>query len=645
MNRVEILADMAGRHTAHDVYDLWVEQREGSILLGWDCHDGKQCTFSITPDGTVQPVGRPWSATPQGESHRTAGEGADRLHAWHELREQDGVPRFGIACTLPNGERSEFEGYDVSLLFPAVCIATDDTPWVAWIRCGDVENEDGVIDQFNQIECAHLQDEEWVREVVADLRYGLLPKGGVWGYPGRRRRPYIVPDDRGGIWVMWERKEPHDGPTTKVPGCFCGRRYVDGCWSEPVRLIEEKYMDYFPAMRGVKNGTLVVAAQRGCTEDGPSGRGVVVALSVEMEGAPILEQDTGFEQWRPIDLARRDFFLPSDRELTHDGEAYHLLFGDPHTHTCLSCDAEGDLVELLAYARDRAKIDFVTITDNDFVYGGRLSDRGWHDTMAQGQAWSEEGRFIAIPGYEWTQPSWGPIRPQHRSVLFASYDQPILRWRDVEGDPIEALVSWIRTTDGILNTQHGSFYLTKSEREANMEVCCGWGDYINKSDCFHEHLNRGFKTGFVGTSDGHRRAPGLGGGLTGLWVREFTLAGIMEAFRSRRCYATAGARIRLGFWINETFMGQTLAAADHLTTRVSVQAPREVETLEIYGDGEVVASLTDLPSVFDEEIPDLPPCSWYYAKVTMPGGFPEYPSNIAPAEGPWAWSSPVFIER
>ncbi|NQU43303.1 hypothetical protein HQ520_08455, partial [bacterium] len=440
MNRIEILADMAGRHSAHDVYDLWVEQRESSILLGWDCHDGRQCTFSIMPDGKVQPVGRPWSAVPQGESYCAVGEGERPLRVWHELREQDGGERFGIACTLPNGEKFEFDGDGVSLLFPAVCVAADGTPWVAWIRCGDVENEDGVVDQFNEIECAHLRDGKWVREVVADLRYGLLPIAGVWGYPGRRRRPYIVPDDRGGVWVMWERKEPHNGPTTKVPGCFCGRRYADGCWQEPVRLIEDGYMDYFPAMHGVEDGTIVVAAQKGCPEDGRLGRGVVVALDVAVEGAPVLERDTGFEQWLPIHLTEREFFLPPERELEQDGETYHLLFGDPHTHTCLSCDAEGDLIESLAYARDRAKIDFVTITDNDFVYGGRLSDAGWRDTMVQGQAWSEEGRFIAIPGYEWTQTNWGPTRPQHRSVLFSSYDQPILRWRDAEGDPIEALV-------------------------------------------------------------------------------------------------------------------------------------------------------------------------------------------------------------
>ncbi len=641
MNRTRILADLAGKHTPHDVCDLWVEARDHGVLFGWDRYDGGHHTFCLLPDGAVQPVGRPWSPPLQGQAYLAAQCAGRKLCARHEWRA--GRRAFGVVCVLDEDEPREFWSDDASLLFPAVCVAADGTPWVAWIRCSDVENADGVIDQANAIECARFEDGEWVREAVADLRYGLLPRAGVWGYPGRRRRPYLLPDDRGGVWVMWERKEPHDAATTRVPGVLCGRRWAAGSWQEPVRLIEGGFFDYFPALRGVQDGAVIVAAQKSGLRDRGAGRGDVAVLKVSVQGAPVLEPDTGFEQWRSVDLVARRFSLPPEREIEHAGQTYRLLFGDPHTHTALSEDAEGDLVEMLSYARDKAKLDFVAITDNDSIYGGRLSDRAWSETMAAEQAWSEDGRFIAVPAFEWTQARWGPIMPQHRSILFASYDQPILRWTDVDGDPIDALAAWIQMTNGIMNTQHAHFLLTRSDREANMEVCCGWGDYINKSDCFHEHLNRGVRAGFVGTSDGHRRTPGLGGGLTGLWVKEFTLAGIIEAFRQRRCYATAGARIGLGFWVGGAFMGETVAGKGPLSARVAVQAPRDIERLEIFGDGEVVASLTALPRTFDETIADLPPCSWYYAKVTLPGGFPEYPSNIAPAEGPWAWSSPVFV--
>ena len=330
-----------------------------------------------------------------------------------------------------------------------------------------------------------------------------------------------------------------------------------------------------------------------------------------------------------------------------DGQEYRLLFGDPHTHTGLSEDAEGDLVEMLSYARDKAQVDFVAMTDNDYIYGGRLSDEGWRQTMEDTERWSEDGRFIAIPGYEWTQAKWGPCQPQHRSILFGSYDQPMLRWADAgigqSHDAFDALVSWIESTNGIMNTQHANFLLSGSDREANMEVICGWGDYINTSGCFHEHLDRGFRSGFVGTSDGHRRTPGLGGGLTGLWVKDFTLAGIIEAMSARRCYATAGSRMGLRFWVDGVFMGGEVPASESHAAKVIVDAPREVALVEVFGDGEVLASRTDLGCRFELDFADLPACGWYYVKVTMAGEFVRYPSNIAPADGPWAWSSPVFV--
>ncbi len=641
MNRVMILADLGRRHTAHDVYDLWVEARDECTLVGWDRSDGGHHTFSVLSDGAVQPVGRPWAPVSRGEAYACAESPHGRLRVrteWPGPRD-GGVSR--IVCTLPDGGTQVFHEPGVSLLNPAACFAPDGTPWVAWVRCTDVENPDGVIDQVNEIECAHLRNGTWRRETVADLRSGLLPKTNVWGYPGRRRRPFLAPDDRDGVWLFWERKEPHDGPTTQAAGVLCARRWTDGAWQRPVRLIEGGFFGYFPALRGVENGTLTLAALRADRDN----RGEVAVLAVSLDGAPALGPDRGFEQWRGVNLLERKSFEPADRALTHGGEEYRLLFGDPHTHTAFSEDAEGEFIELLAYARHRAGIDFVAFTDNDCMYGGRLSDRDWRRTMAIEQDWSEDGRFIAVPAYEWTLPRWGPIQPQHRSILFASYNQPILRWSDVDGDPIEALVAWIQTTDGIMNTQHARFLLTRSEREANLEVCCGWGDYINRSACFHEHLDRGFRVGFVGTSDGHRRTPGLGGGLTGLWVRDFTLGGIIDAFRQRRCYATAGARIGLRFWLDGVFMGGTVEATVAPSARVAVEAPHEIEKIEIFGDGRVVAVREGLPGDCDVQFAALPCCAWYYAKVTLLGGFPEYPGNIAPAAGPWAWSSPVFREK
>ncbi|MFO7946816.1 MAG: CehA/McbA family metallohydrolase [Armatimonadota bacterium] len=646
MGTVAILADMAGKHTAHDVYDLWVQRRTDSILFGWETAAGGNRSFCLDGDGNLHPVAVPWQAEDQRHVHSISVSPTGHVLSATHIPEIDGSPNFFGVQAFFDERFSNMSAEEASLLFPSTCFAFDDTMWVAMVQTEDVINDDGVIDQHNYIVIARREADEWIFDEVADLAYGLLPKNGVWGYPGKRRHPYLVPDDDGGMWVMWERKEPHDGSTTQVGGVLVGRKFHDDEWADPVRIIEEPYMDYVVDKSGVINGEIIVAAQRGVPDDQP-GRGEVVLLSVDIAGSPTQRPDTGFEGWSVINLPEHEFFTPEDRSVEVGGEDYELLFGDPHSHTALSEDAEGDLVEMISYAQNKAQVDFVAITDNDYIYGGRLSDRNWQETMERTEAWSEDDRFIVIPAYEWTQRRWGPSKPQHRSILFESYDQPMLRWKDagfgLDDDPFVALLSWIQSTNGIMNTQHARFLLSDSDRECNMEVVCGWGDYINTSPVFHEHLNDGFKVGFVGTSDGHRRTPGLGGGLTGLWVREFTLSGIIDAFRQNRCYATAGTRIGLKFWVNGAFMGQQTEQSDEYTARVSVQAPREVESVEIFGDGEVVAELSDLPAGFDEQITGLPECAWYYAKVTLPGGFPQYPSNIAPAEGPWAWSSPVFV--
>ncbi|MFP3904856.1 MAG: DUF3604 domain-containing protein, partial [Armatimonadota bacterium] len=605
MGEVSVLADMAGRHTPHDVYNLWVQRRPDSILFGWETAAGGNRSFCLDGEGNLHPVAVPWQAEDQQHIHSISVSPTGHVLSATHIPEIDGSPNFFGVQAFFDERFSNMSVGGASLLFPATCFTSDDTMWVAMVKTEDVINDDGVIDQHNYIMAARREGDEWVSEEVADLAYGLLPKDGVWGYPGKRRHPYLVPDDDGGMWVMWERKEPHDGSTTQVGGVLVGRKFQDGEWADPLRIIQEPYMDYVVDKSGVVDGEVIVVAQRGVPNDQP-GRGEVVLLAVDMVGSSPQSTDTGFEGWSVINLAEHTFFTPKDRSVEVAGEDYQLLFGDPHTHTDLSEDAEGDLVEMISYAQNKAQIDFVAFTDNDYIYGGRLSDRSWRETMEQGQAWSEDDRFIVIPAYEWTQRRWGPSKPQHRSILFESYDQPMLRWKDagfgLDDDPFVALLSWIQSTNGIMNTQHARFILSHSDRERNMEVISGWGDYIHQSPLFHEHLNQGFKVGFIGSSDGHRRTPGLGGGLTGLWVREFTLSGIIDAFRENRCYATAGRRIGLKFWVNGAFMGQQTEQSEKYTARVSVQAPREVESVEIFGDGEIVAELSDLPAAFDEQI-------------------------------------------
>lgn len=97
---------------------------------------------------------------------------------------------------------------------------------------------------------------------------------------------------------------------------------------------------------------------------------------------------------------------------------YRVVWGDVHGHTSRS-DGKGTLDDYFAYARDVAKLDFVIVTDHDFGNGPpwRLPKEAWQLTQEEADAYTVDGRFVAIAGYEWTsQPKyWIDMEEGHAS--------------------------------------------------------------------------------------------------------------------------------------------------------------------------------------------------------------------------------------
>ncbi|HEX2514816.1 MAG TPA: hypothetical protein VH257_08935, partial [Chloroflexota bacterium] len=109
---------------------------------------------------------------------------------------------------------------------------------------------------------------------------------------------------------------------------------------------------------------------------------------------------------------------------------------------------------------------------------------------------------------------------------------------------------------------------------------------------FRESLARGYRMGVVGGSDSHDGRPGADtpgyqerryaqGALTALLAEDLTLAGVHEALRARRCYATTGARILLHFGADGHHTGEAYrsGAAPTLAVDVTGTAPLESVTL------------------------------------------------------------------
>ncbi|HIE13935.1 TPA: DUF3604 domain-containing protein [Candidatus Bathyarchaeota archaeon] len=536
----------------------------------------------------------------------------------------------------------------------SVTLDSSQRPWITWLCLTDVANADGVIDQWPTIRCTcfekgcHKVKVEASRDLVS-LCHGLLPKvypskTSVWGYLGRRRKPMIMMDIKGSIWLLWERKEIHDGSTIKTTGLLCAKRFEDEKWSEEVVLHRGHLLYTLPTyMLRSKNEIWV------CTRGGLETLGDLHILWrewIDVKECPVFKSDKWLG-WRFINLNKKRK-MKIRRKVRVRGVEYKLYWGDIHCHSALSADAEGELDELIFYARDKANLDFCAITDND-CYILPMSNSEWFLAQHYSKKFNSSRRFVIFSGYEWSSRNGNGLPYNHRTILYHTDDQPIFRWIEPSSKKIEDLCRCIENTNGIMSAHHQKWKLCKSERERNVEVCSGWAVYIDDPKWIHKHLNRGYKFGFIGGSDSHRRNPGLCGALTGVYARSFTRKDIFEAMKNRRVYATNGSRIFLDFRINDSFIGEECQTTQSPKIKVTVEATKSPVKVDIYRNGEIIYTSTDPGRkihvrFIDKECP-RGECSYYYVMVLQNNRVPEYPSNVAVAEGNRAWSSPIWVYR
>ena len=130
--------------------------------------------------------------------------------------------------------------------------------------------------------------------------------------------------------------------------------------------------------------------------------------------------------------------LRSPEPRPQDGDL-QLFFGDPHLHSELSGDLEGEQEELYAIARDVADVDFVAFTDNDYAgFTHPLTPEARRKSLENAERWNEPGRFTAFQAWEYTL-HCTPIRPEaldsHRCVIFPGAEAPFVSLARRAGRP------------------------------------------------------------------------------------------------------------------------------------------------------------------------------------------------------------------
>ncbi len=212
------------------------------------------------------------------------------------------------------------------------------------------------------------------------------------------------------------------------------------------------------------------------------------------------------------------------------------------------------------FARDKAFIDATGHQGNDF----QITNAFWSELDRLSAEFNEAGRFITLPGYEW---SGNTGLGGDRNVYFTREGRQIRRSShalvpdrsDIHTDANTAgrlFQLFAEKKEDVVCFAHcGGRYadirLAHDGRyECSMEVHSSWGTF---EWLVHDAFEMGYRAGIVANSDGHKGRPGASypgaslfgavGGLTCLLMPELTREALIECLRRRRHYATTGGRM------------------------------------------------------------------------------------------------------
>jgi len=272
-----------------------------------------------------------------------------------------------------------------------------------------------------------------------------------------------------------------------------------------------------------------------------------------------------------------------------------LYWGDPHGG---QLKMSRKIPDFFRYARDVAGISFAGYQPN----AHRVSGAEWTEQQQAERDYYDPGRFVPLPGYEWS----GEVRDGgHHNVYFYRHGRPIRRSshtdiitdepdRDSDLPHITDVHNAFRSTDTVITPHVGGGRADLVYHDPNLEPVIEVTSTHGTFEWFlRDALERGYKLGFIGGSDGYTGRPGAEypgylerrytkGGLAGVYAEDLTIAGILDALRARRAYGTTGARIYVQVDANGHPMGAEYATRAGPTVCATVRGTAPLESVELY---------------------------------------------------------------
>jgi len=303
---------------------------------------------------------------------------------------------------------------------------------------------------------------------------------------------------------------------------------------------------------------------------------------------------------------------------------YNLYWGDTHVHGETSY-GKGSLERTLNLAKGLA-YDFIFVTPQAawhdmpqivkdkhemWEQGFERVKASWDDFVGTVNEFNEDGKLIAIPGYEWHSIKYGDY------CVIGSDKLNI-------PDTLEELREFCESKGALLIPHHVAYkyrgtnwgYFVQGDTSPVVEVCSGqglfetdrgirpprdnsFGPILTRRTIKYVLNNTGYRFGFCGGSDTHYGFPGgPDTGITGVLCNELTRESILEAFRARRTIASTGPQISIELSADGRPIGSDIDGNERIQYDIYGRGPIEVEVIS---NGWVVGRIYAAEDVSIEE--------------------------------------------
>ncbi len=332
--------------------------------------------------------------------------------------------------------------------------------------------------------------------------------------------------------------------------------------------------------------------------------------------------------------------------------SYH---GDIHNHTSYS-DGSGTPQQAFATAQ-ACGLDFLALTDHSYA----ISDPEWADTLARAEEATQDGVFVALRGFEYTQGAEGHInvyntvRHATRALVpgctYCDYTPNLEPGVTVQGFYPWLAITGTQAVDGlgtVMQFNHPGWmnfndwrYHPEVEDVAELEeVGNGWGvSYTFSYDEWIRSLDYGWQVAATNNSDNHE----LGWGCitphrTGVVMPEdpgLTKENLLAALRARRTFASEDANFDLFFTANGYWMGSELPNNGQLLIDTWAEDPDISDTVAL------VQLVTTQGQVITATQPGTPGYHWTFA-LPIAAGSQYFFILVEQTDGDRIVSSPVW---